>query len=86
MRENLNINEKVQFLAERIRKNSAPGKFYKLSVQNVSYFNKEKVFFIRKKQKNDKISYYWLKDSQNKKLKKRFQRTELFVVNNNFTI
>ena len=28
MRENLNISEKVQFLAERIRKNSAPGKFY----------------------------------------------------------
>ena len=63
LRENLNINEKVLLLAERIRKKSALGKFYKQSVQNISYFNKEKVFFIRKKQKNDKIGNYWLKDS-----------------------
>ena len=69
-RENLNINEKVLLLAERIRKKSALGKFYKQSVQNISYFNKEKVFFIRKKPKNDKIGNYWLKDSQNKKINK----------------
>ena len=29
-------------LAEGIRKKSAPGKFYKQSVQNISYFTKEK--------------------------------------------
>ena len=86
LRQNLNINEKVLVLGERIRKKSAPGKFYKQSVQNISYFNKEKVFFIRKKQKIDRISYYWLKDSQNETLTKRFQRTELFAVNNNFTV
>ena len=62
-RENLNINKKVLLLAERIRKKSTLGKFYKKSVRNISYFNKEKVFFIRKKQKNDKIGNYWLKDS-----------------------
>ena len=72
-------------LADKIRKKSAPGKFYKQSVQNISYFNKEKIFFIRKKKKKiDKISYYWLKNSQKKKIK-RFQRTELFAVKNNFT-
>ena len=86
LRQNLNINEKVLVLGERIRKKSAPGKFDKQSVQNISYFNKEKVFFIRKKQKIDKTSHYWLKDSQNKKMTKRFQRTELFAVNNNFTV
>ena len=85
MRENLNINEKILVLAERVRKKLAPGKFYKQSVQNISYFNKEEIFFIRKKQKIDKISYYCLKDPQNKKLTKRFQRAELFAVNNNFT-
>ena len=67
LRENLNINKKVLVLAERIRKKSALGKFQKQSVQTISYFSKEKVFFIRKKQKLDKISYYWIKDSQNKK-------------------
>ena len=85
LRKNVNINEKVLVLAEMIRKKSAPGKFYKQSVQNISYFNKENIFFIRKKQKIHKISYYWLKDPQNKRLTKRFQRTKLFTINNNFT-
>ena len=40
LRENLTVDEKVLVLAERIRKKSAPGKFYKRSVQNISYFNK----------------------------------------------
>ena len=86
-RENLNICEKVLVLAERIRKKSAPGKFYKQSVQNISYFNKEKTFSIRKKRKIDQITYYWLKNLQsNRNLTKRFQRTELFAISNNFTI
>ena len=46
-RENLSIGEKVYVLAERTKKKSAPGKFYKQSVQNISYFNKEKIFTIR---------------------------------------
>ena len=75
LRENLNINKKVLVLAERIRKKSVPGKFYKQLVQNI-YFNKE--------QKTDKIQYYWLKDEKYKKIEKRFQRTELFAVNTNF--
>ena len=32
LRENLKIGEKVYILAERIKKKSAPGKFYKQSV------------------------------------------------------
>ena len=43
------------------------------------------MFSIRKKQKLDKIDYYWLTNLQNnRKLTKRFQRTELFAINNNF--
>ena len=41
LKENLSIGEKVYVLAERIKKKSVPGKFYKQSVQNISYFNKE---------------------------------------------
>ena len=42
-RENLNINEKVLLLAERIRKKSALVKFYKKSVRNIrKYFSLEK--------------------------------------------
>ena len=85
LREELLIGEKVLVLAERIKKKAAPGKFYKPSVQNISYFNKERAFIIRKIQPIDGIKYYWLKDAQNnKKLTKRFQRTELFAIRGNF--
>ena len=49
LRENLKIGEKVYVLAERIKKKSTPEKFYKQSVQNISYFNKDLVFTIKKK-------------------------------------
>ena len=81
--ENLNIGEKVYVLAERIKQKSAPGKFYKQSVQNISYFNKDIVFTIRKKQVVDNIRYYWIK-SPTANLSKRFSRTELFAVRSNF--
>ena len=41
------IGEKVYILAERVRKKSTPEKFYKQSVQNISYFSKDKTFIIR---------------------------------------
>ena len=72
----MDIGAKVLVLTVRIRKKSSPGKFYKQSVQSISYFNKEKTFSIRKKQKIDKIDYYWLTNLQNNiNLTKRFQRT-----------
>ena len=81
--EELFIGEKVYVLAERIKKKSAPGKFYKQSVQNISYFNKDTVFTIRKKQTIDNIMYYWVK-SPLTKLNKRFSRSELFALKSNF--
>ena len=85
LRDNLNIGEKVLVLAESIKKKSAPGKFYKQSVQNICYFNKEKTFVTTKKQTIDKITYYLLRDTQtNRKVSKRFQRTELFAIKGNF--
>ena len=62
LRENLDIGEKVYILAERIKKKSAPGKCYKQSVQNISYFKKEKkIYMIREKNIIDRIRYYWVK-------------------------
>ena len=83
LRENLNIGEKVYVLAERVKKKSAPGKFYKQSVQNISYFSKETVYTIRKKQMIDGIRYHWVK-CPIANLPKRFLRTELFAVRSNF--
>ena len=49
--QNLNIGEKVLVLAESINKKSAPGKFYKQTVENIFYFNKKTVFTTRNKKK-----------------------------------
>ena len=85
LRGNLDIGEKILVLAERIRKKLAPEQFYKQSVQNIAYFNKERTYLIRAKQKVDEIVYYWLENSKNNKyLTKRFQRNDLFALKNNF--
>ena len=83
LRENLSIGEKVYVLAERIKKKSTPEKFYKQLVQNISYFNKDFVFTIRKKQTIDNIMYYWVK-SLLAELNKCFSRSELFALKSNF--
>ena len=80
LREKLNVGERVHVLAERIRKKSAPGKFYKQTVQNISYFNKETVNLIRKRKKVNNIYFYWLNN-----LKNRFVRSELFALKENFS-
>ena len=49
--------------------------------------DKERTFIIRKIQPIDGIKYYWLKHAQNKrKLTKRFQRTKLFAIKDNFAM
>ena len=58
------IDEKMLVLAERIKKKSAPGRFYKQSVQSISYFDKDRTFMIRKKQSIDNITFYRLTDVQ----------------------
>ena len=40
------LGENVFILAERIKKKAVPGKFYKQSVQNISYLNKGRTFII----------------------------------------
>ena len=68
------IGNKVLVLAERIKKKAAPGKFYKQSVQNISYFNKDEIFIIRKIQPIDCMKYYWLKDVHNNRTTENLQK------------
>ena len=49
------ISEKVLVLVARIKKKDAPGKFFKQSVQNISYFNKDGIY--HKENSND----WWYK-------------------------
>ena len=48
MRENVNIGEKLLVLAERINIKLVSGKFYKQTVQNISYFNKKNLIYNKK--------------------------------------
>ena len=58
LRESLMTGEKMLVLAERIKQKDAPGRFYKQSVENISYFNKQSTFTKRKKQSIDGITFY----------------------------
>ena len=86
LRNELFTGEKVYILTGRIKKKSVPGKFYKQSVQNISYFNKDKIFIIRAIRSIGGIKH-WLKNAEaNRSLSKRFQRTELFALKGNFCL
>ena len=61
LRNQLFRGEKVYILAERIKKKRAPEKFYKQSVQNISYFNKDMILIKRAIRLIGGIKYYWLK-------------------------
>ena len=58
LRKPLNIGENVLVMAKRIKKKSAPGNFYKQTVQNISYFNKGKVFDITNQKNIDNKAFY----------------------------
>ena len=49
LREPLNIGEEVLVLAERVKKKDVPGRLYKSTTQNKTFFNKNKIFIIKKK-------------------------------------
>ena len=86
LRDELFIGEKVYIFAERVKKKSTLGKFYKQSVQNISYFDKNKTFTIRAIRSIGGIKYYWLKNAEtNRNVTKKFQRTELFALEGNFS-
>ena len=52
LREYSDLGEQVLVLAERLKRKDATGKFYKSSIQNTLYFNKDEIFVILKKTKN----------------------------------
>ena len=80
----LNIGEKVLALAERLNKKDAPGKFFKISTDNIPFFNRNRIFAIYKRVKlNNKSYLYWLEENE-RKIKGRFLRQKLFALNNQF--
>ena len=81
LREPLEIGEKVLVLSERLKKKDAPGFLYKSTTQNRSFFNKDKVFVVKKRVQQGDNFYYWLSaDNSDKIDNKRYIRQELFAL------
>ena len=87
LRQPLNIGEKVLVLTERLKKKDAPGRLYKSTTQNKSFFNKEKIFIIKKECKQHLMN--GTIGLQKKNLKKnnkfRFIRQELYALERQWT-
>ena len=45
LREPLDIDEKVLVLAERLRKKEAPVRLYKSTIENKTFFSRDKIFY-----------------------------------------
>ena len=84
LRSPLNLDKKVLVLAERLKKKDAPGNLYKLSTENMSFFNRDRIFTIYERAKLNNGTYlYWVEEG-GKKINGRFLRQELFALNNQF--
>ena len=83
LREPLNIGEKVLVSAERLKKKDAPGKLYKSTTQNKMFFNKDKVYIIKKRVKTTSNDwYYWVAEENSEIINKfRYLRQENFAIN-----
>ena len=87
LRSPLNNGEKVLVLAEGLKKKDAPGKIFKSSTGNIPFFNRNRIFTIYKKVTiiilNNNYYLYWLEENE-REVKGRFLRQELFALNNQF--
>ena len=84
--EPLKIGEKVLALAEWTKKKNIPRNFFKSTTENISFFNYEQLFIVKKIIKNSGINYYWIsKEGEDKIINKRFLRQELYAINDQFS-
>ena len=81
LRSPLNLDEKVLVLAERLKKKDAPGNLYKASTDNMSFFNRDRIFTIYKRAKLNNGTYLYWVEEDGKKINGRFLRQELFAIN-----
>ena len=81
----MTIGEKVLVLAERLKKKDTLGNLYKSTTKNISFFNREEIFIVRKVLPQENSYNYWIsKTSDSEIINKRFLRQELFALKNQF--
>ena len=85
LRSPLVVGEKVLVLAERIRKKDAPGNLYKSTTANISFFNREQIYKVRKVFSREDSYDYWISKVDSEKIiEQRFLRQELLALKNQF--
>ena len=80
LRSQLNLNEKVLVLAERLRKKDSPGNLYKASTENMPFFNRNRIFTMYKTAKLNNGTYLYWVEEEGKKINGRFLSQELFAI------
>ena len=84
LRSPLNLDKKVLALVKRLKKKDTPGNLYKASTENMSFFNRNRIFTLYKRVKLNNGTYlYWVEEDNNK-INGRFLRQELFAINKKF--
>ena len=84
LRDSQEIGEKVLAQAERLRKKDVPGRLYKSTTENKSFFNGDRTFIKSERSNLNNNTYlYWLKKN-GWKIKNRFLRQELFALKDQF--
>ena len=82
----LEIGEDVLLLSSRIKKKSDPGKFYKSTVDNKSFLDKNAIFTITNRQNINNKTFYWIKNKKtNKKVLFCAIREEIYTLTGNFS-
>ena len=85
LRDPLTIGERVLILASRVKKKDAPGVLFKSTTENKSFFNKKKIYVVRKIVKITNTFNYWIsQEGQEQVIPNRFFREELFAIKNQF--
>ena len=68
-------------LAERLRKKDAPDNLHKSTTENISSFNREEIFIVRKVLSKEGSYNYWIsKTADGEIINKRLLRQELFAL------
>ena len=81
LRDPLQIGEKVLVLSERLKKKDAPGRLYKASTQNKSFFSKKIFKIVKRVLTTAKDWYYWVSEENSNVINKnRYLRQELYAL------
>ena len=75
----MTVGEKVLVLAKRLRKKDLPGNLCKSTTENISFFNREEIFIVRKV-----LSKEDSKTADSKMISKTFLQQESFTLKNKF--